>query len=189
MPAPVSTPAAPLGPAGAPSARPVTLPAVPKPAATRYSGPYRFVRGPLVSRPGGSAGAENDVDVFLRMNRALPIGRVVVSVNGASPALTAGGAGFDQVDASTYAAARCYEITVGNTQTLTHSVVHYHLGEVVTVVVRIVAHSTDENGRPIVGSPATAEARVVMGKDSFPPGDPDASRSPYGYPLLGCPPL
>ena len=106
--------------------RPVPLPA---PVSLSHVGPYRFVRGPLVVRPGNRANAGNDdVDVFLRMNRPLPGGRVYITVNGVGAALTAAGNGFDIVAAN--ATRWCYEVTIGNTETLTNTVHHYHLGEI-----------------------------------------------------------
>lgn len=164
---------------------PISTPvALPPPVATRYFGPYRFVKGPLVSRPAGSTGSPSDsVDVFLHMNRALPLGRVDVTVDGISPLMTAGGTGLDQIDGPTNATATCYEVSIDD-----KDAGRFQLGQVVSVVVTIVSHAADENGMPLVGASATAQARVSLGRDSFPPGDPDAFHSPFGYPLLGCPP-
>lgn len=144
---------------------------VPPPAAIALShvGPYRFVRAPLVTRPGNRANAGNDdVDVFLRMSRPLPLGRVYVTVNGDGPALTAGGTGVDTV--STDATHWCYEVTIGNTETLTNVVHHYRLGEVVTVAVQVFREGTtgDDGRRSPSGTPGTARARVLLGRDSFP---------------------
>jgi hypothetical protein len=164
----------------------------PAPLSMRHVGPYWFIRGPLVVRPGDPANSGNDdVDVFLRTNRSLPMGRVYVTVNGVGAALTAGGTGVD-IDASD-ATRWCYEVTIGNTETLTNRVNRYHLGQIVTVRLHIYhdGGTWGDSGTPIpTGAPGTAEARITLGRDSFPNSDPGNQRGPgsaFGFPLLGCP--
>lgn len=153
------------------------------PRSVSYVGPYRFVRGPLVAIP-YPADADDDFEVFLRVNRPLPIGRIRITVDGVGPALTAGATGVDRaVSAGT---TTCYEVTIGDLQTRTTRVIHFRRRQIVSLRVDVRPPPTPHAG--LTGSPpGSALARVVLGNDSFPAGDPNTAGSRFGFALLGCP--
>jgi hypothetical protein len=66
-----------------------------------------------------------------------------------------------------------------------------HLGEIATVRLHVYRDgSVGDEGRPVPsGTTGTAQARVVLARDSFPasdPGDQHGPGSAFGFPLLGC---
>jgi hypothetical protein len=136
----------------------------------------------LASSLGNSAsGVDGGVAVFLHMNRALPFGRVNVTVDGVGAEITSGGAGVDETDG------RCSEVTVGGTGSRSDRLANVRPGQIVTVRVQVLDRASLENGRVTTGAPGTAEARVVLRDDAFPDGNPGESGNAFAFALLGCP--
>jgi hypothetical protein len=166
----------------APGIPPVTAASLRAPLSTDFAGLYRFIRGPLASELGNANDSGDDgVAVFLRMNRALPFGRVNVTVDGVGAEITSGGAGVDETDG------RCSEITVGGTGSSTDALANVRPGQVVTVRVQVLGRASLENGEVTTGEPGTAEARVVLRHDTFPDDNPEESGNAFAFALLGCP--